>query len=151
MKTIELHITLQPQVLDTQGQALNRAVHDLGYKQVNDIRVGKVLYMTVDEATDEAVDNIVTTLSEKLFANTVIEEYNYKLLTKRRMHKMKFAVLVFPGSDRDMYNAAIKSGAQADYVDYRETSLDGYDGVLIPGFSFGDYLRSGAMASVTNN
>ena len=51
---------------------------------------------------------------------------------------MKFAVLVFPGSncDRDMYNAAIKSGAQADYVDYRETSLDGYDGVLM-GFSFG--------------
>lgn len=46
---------------------------------------------------------------------------------------MKFAVLVFPGSncDRDMYNAAIKSGAQADYVDYRETSLEGYDGVLI--------------------
>lgn len=64
---------------------------------------------------------------------------------------MKFAVLVFPGSncDRDMYNAAIKTGAEAEYVDYRETSLEGYDGVLIPGgFSFGDYLRSGAMASV---
>ena len=96
MKTIELHITLQPQVLDTQGQALNRAVHDLGYKQVNDIRVGKVLYMTVDEATDEAVDNIVTTLSEKLFANTALKNIIIKLLTKRRMHKMKFAVLVFP-------------------------------------------------------
>ena len=64
---------------------------------------------------------------------------------------MKFAVLVFPGSncDRDMYNAAIKSGVDAAYVDYRETSLEGFDGVLIPGgFSFGDYLRSGAMASV---
>lgn len=64
---------------------------------------------------------------------------------------MKFAVLVFPGSncDRDMYNAAIKSGVDAVYVDYRETSLEGFDGVLIPGgFSFGDYLRSGAMASV---
>lgn len=84
MKTIELHITLQPQVLDTQGQALNRVkFHDLGYKQVNDIRVGKVLYMTVDEATDEAVDNIVTTLSEKLFANTVIEEYNYKIVDEK--------------------------------------------------------------------
>ena len=80
MKTIELHITLQPQVLDIQGQALNRAVHDLGYTQVNDIRVGKVLYMTVDEATDEAVNNIITILSEKLFANTVIEEYSYKVL-----------------------------------------------------------------------
>ena len=64
---------------------------------------------------------------------------------------MKFAVLVFPGSncDRDMFNAAIKSGVDAAYVDYRETSLEGFDGVLIPGgFSFGDYLRSGAMASV---
>ncbi|AVQ36538.1 phosphoribosylformylglycinamidine synthase subunit PurS [Staphylococcus kloosii] len=80
MKTIELHITLQPQVLDTQGQALNRAVHDLGYPQVNDIRVGKLLYMTVDEATDEAVHNVVVTLSEKLFANTVIEEYSYKVV-----------------------------------------------------------------------
>ena len=82
-ETIELHITLQPQVLDTQGQALNRAVHDLGYTQVNDIRVGKVLYMTVDEATDEAVDNIITTLSEKLFANTVIEEYSYKVIEEK--------------------------------------------------------------------
>ena len=64
---------------------------------------------------------------------------------------MKFAVLVFPGSncDRDMYNAAIRTGVEADYVDYRATSLEGFDGVLIPGgFSFGDYLRSGAMASV---
>ncbi|MCS4486686.1 phosphoribosylformylglycinamidine synthase subunit PurQ [Staphylococcus americanisciuri] len=64
---------------------------------------------------------------------------------------MKFAVLRFPGSncDRDMFNAAIKAGVQAEYVDYRETSLAGFDGVLIPGgFSFGDYLRSGAVAAV---
>ena len=80
MTKIELHITLQPQVLDTQGQTLTRAVHDLGYTQVNDIRVGKVLYMTVDEASEEAVANVVNTLSEKLFANTVIEEYSYKIV-----------------------------------------------------------------------
>lgn len=64
---------------------------------------------------------------------------------------MKFAVIQFPGSncDRDMLNAALKAGAEAEYVDYRETSLEGFDGVLIPGgFSFGDYLRSGAMAGV---
>ena len=38
---------------------------------------------------------------------------------------MKFAVLKFPGSncDRDMYNAAIKSGVQAEYVDYRNNDL----------------------------
>lgn len=80
MKKIKLYITLQPQVLDTQGQTLTRAVHDLGYNQVNDIRVGKVLYMTVEEATEEAVANVVNTLSEKLFANTVIEEYSFKIV-----------------------------------------------------------------------
>ncbi|WJP98511.1 phosphoribosylformylglycinamidine synthase subunit PurQ [Macrococcus bovicus] len=64
---------------------------------------------------------------------------------------MKFAVIEFPGSncDRDMLNAALITGMEAEYVDYRKTSLDGYDGVLIPGgFSFGDYLRCGAMARV---
>ncbi|WP_411843926.1 phosphoribosylformylglycinamidine synthase subunit PurQ [Salinicoccus sp. HZC-1] len=64
---------------------------------------------------------------------------------------MKFAVIQFPGSncDRDLLNAALKVGAEAEFTDYRETSLEGFDGVLIPGgFSFGDYLRSGAMASV---
>ena len=50
---------------------------------MNDIRVGKVLYMTVNEPTDEAVDNIITTLSEKLFANTVIEEYSYKVIDEK--------------------------------------------------------------------
>ncbi len=64
---------------------------------------------------------------------------------------MKLAVIQFPGSncDRDMLNAAVRVGLTAEFVDYRETSLDGFDGVLIPGgFSFGDYLRTGAMASV---
>lgn len=64
---------------------------------------------------------------------------------------MKFAVIQFPGSncDRDLYNALLKAGSDAEYVDYRETSLDGFDGVMIPGgFSFGDYLRTGAMAGV---
>ena len=79
---------------------------------MNDIRVGKVLYMTVNEPTDEAVDNIITTLSEKLFAIQSLKNIAIKLSMKRRKHNMKFAVLVFPGSncDRDMYNAAIKSG-----------------------------------------
>ncbi|APX72613.1 phosphoribosylformylglycinamidine synthase subunit PurQ [Companilactobacillus allii] len=64
---------------------------------------------------------------------------------------MKFAVIVFPGSncDMDLYYA-IKDGIkeQVELVSYKETSLDGYDGILIPGgFSYGDYLRSGAIAS----
>ncbi|MBM7665575.1 phosphoribosylformylglycinamidine synthase [Solibacillus kalamii] len=67
---------------------------------------------------------------------------------------MKFAVLVFPGSncDIDMFHA-IKDelGEEVEYVWHTATSLDGFDGALVPGgFSYGDYLRCGAMANQSN-
>ncbi|MDE4084240.1 phosphoribosylformylglycinamidine synthase subunit PurQ [Planococcus maritimus] len=63
---------------------------------------------------------------------------------------MKFAVIVFPGSncDLDMYHA-IKDelGEEAEYVWHDTQDLSGYDGILLPGgFSYGDYLRAGAIA-----
>ncbi|MDR7002848.1 phosphoribosylformylglycinamidine synthase subunit PurQ [Neobacillus niacini] len=67
---------------------------------------------------------------------------------------MKFAVIVFPGSncDIDMFHA-IKDelGEQVEYVWHDEKSLDEFDGILLPGgFSYGDYLRSGAIARFSN-
>ncbi|MED3662469.1 phosphoribosylformylglycinamidine synthase subunit PurQ [Ureibacillus sp. FSL K6-8385] len=67
---------------------------------------------------------------------------------------MKFAVLVFPGSncDVDMYHA-IKDelGEEVEFVWHDATDLSGFDAILIPGgFSYGDYLRCGAMASQSN-
>mgnify|MGYP006392142045 CR=1 FL=1 len=63
---------------------------------------------------------------------------------------MKFAVIVFPGSncDIDMYHAVVDElGEEVEYVWHTETSLDGFDAVLLPGgFSYGDYLRCGAIA-----
>ncbi|WP_086347286.1 phosphoribosylformylglycinamidine synthase subunit PurQ [Candidatus Enterococcus clewellii] len=63
---------------------------------------------------------------------------------------MKFAVIVFPGSNCDMDMLwAVKNilGAEAEYVRHDAESLDGFDGVLLPGgFSYGDYLRCGAIA-----
>lgn len=63
---------------------------------------------------------------------------------------MKFAVIVFPGSncDLDMYHAVKDElGEEAEYVWHDSKDLSGYDGILLPGgFSFGDYLRCGAIA-----
>ena len=63
---------------------------------------------------------------------------------------MKFAVIVFPGSNCDVdLMWAIKDimGAEAEYVRHDAESLAGFDGVLLPGgFSYGDYLRCGAIA-----
>jgi phosphoribosylformylglycinamidine synthase len=63
---------------------------------------------------------------------------------------MNFAVLVFPGSncDIDCYKAVEQTiGQPVDYVFHTETDLSKYDAIIIPGgFSYGDYLRSGAIA-----
>lgn len=63
---------------------------------------------------------------------------------------MKFAVIRFPGSncDQDCVHAlnAIP-GASADYVWHKDSSVGGFDAVVLPGgFSYGDYLRCGAIA-----
>jgi len=63
---------------------------------------------------------------------------------------MNFAVLVFPGSncDIDCYKAVEDTvGQSVEYVWHTETDLSKYDCIIVPGgFSYGDYLRSGAIA-----
>jgi phosphoribosylformylglycinamidine synthase subunit PurQ / glutaminase len=63
---------------------------------------------------------------------------------------MKFAIVVFPGSncDHDAYHASKHVlGQQAEFVWHKETDLKGADVVILPGgFSHGDYLRTGAIA-----
>ncbi|TMN22775.1 phosphoribosylformylglycinamidine synthase subunit PurQ [Lentibacillus cibarius] len=67
---------------------------------------------------------------------------------------MKFAVVVFPGSncDRDMYHV-VKDVLQEDaaLVWHETGNLENYDAILLPGgFSYGDYLRSGAVAAASD-
>jgi phosphoribosylformylglycinamidine synthase len=63
---------------------------------------------------------------------------------------VKFGVIVFPGSncDHDAYHVISKQvGQPVDFIWHRDTDLSGYDAVIIPGgFSYGDYLRAGALA-----
>ena len=66
---------------------------------------------------------------------------------------MKVSVIVFPGSncDRDVYNALDGvMNLDVDYVFHKETNLDPYDMIILPGgFSYGDYLRPGAFAKLS--
>ena len=63
---------------------------------------------------------------------------------------MKFGIIVFPGSncDHDAYHVISKQvGQPVDFIWHRDTNLDSYDALIIPGgFSYGDYLRAGALA-----
>lgn len=65
---------------------------------------------------------------------------------------MKVAVVTFPGSncDYDLYKAVELVEGDATFVWHRERGLTGYDAVMLPGgFSYGDYLRAGAIARMS--
>jgi len=63
---------------------------------------------------------------------------------------MKFGIIVFPGSncDHDAYHVISKHvGQPVEFIWHRDTELNSFDAVIIPGgFSYGDYLRAGALA-----
>lgn len=63
---------------------------------------------------------------------------------------MKIGVIQFPGSncDHDTAEALRMLGAFGGFLDYREAQLGAFDGIILPGgFSYGDYLRAGALAA----
>ena len=65
---------------------------------------------------------------------------------------MRVAVVTFPGSncDYDLYKAVQQVGGEPTFVWHRERGLEGYDAVMLPGgFSYGDYLRAGAIARMS--
>jgi len=66
---------------------------------------------------------------------------------------VRFAVITFPGSncDYDMYHAVKEVlGEEAELIWYENSNLESYDAILLPGgFSYGDYLRTGAVAATS--
>ncbi|MBS3960397.1 MAG: phosphoribosylformylglycinamidine synthase subunit PurS [Sandarakinorhabdus sp.] len=65
-------VSLKPGVLDPQGRAIHHALEGLGFAQVSDVRVGKLIELEVADGTTEAQ---VAEMARKLLANTVIENF----------------------------------------------------------------------------
>ena len=70
-----VHITLKKGVLDPQGKAIENALKTLGFDQVKNVRQGKFIEIELDEKDPKKVEKQVAKMSEKLLANTVIEDY----------------------------------------------------------------------------
>jgi|UniRef100_UPI0035CA1728 phosphoribosylformylglycinamidine synthase PurS subunit len=69
---LRIFVTLKPGVLDPQGRAIHKALGNLGFAGVNDVRAGKLIELDVaDDTTDDRIDG----MCRELLANTVIENY----------------------------------------------------------------------------
>ncbi len=72
-------VTLKPGVLDAEGRQVERALRELGYEQVAEVRTGKVIHLDLDAVDAEQAQQLAEEMCEKLLANPVIEQYEIRL------------------------------------------------------------------------
>lgn len=78
MIKVKVFVTLRESVLDPQGSAVRTSLHALTYDEVEEVRIGKYMELTLSK-TEKDVDGRVKEMCEKLLANTVIEDYRYEI------------------------------------------------------------------------
>ena len=77
MPRVAVDVMLKREILDPQGQAVERALPSLGFAGVSDVRIGKHVELTVRDGDGEQV---ARRMAEALLANPVIEEFSVRLL-----------------------------------------------------------------------
>ena len=144
MARVVVDVMPKPEILDPQGQAVTGALARLGIAGVADVRQGKHFELEVDDAVD---DETLERIAEQLLANPVIEDWR----VSDRAVSEKIGVITFPGTldDGDAARAVRLAGGEDVALWHADHDLRGVDAVIVPGgFSYGDYLRAGAIASL---
>jgi phosphoribosylformylglycinamidine synthase subunit PurS len=72
-------IRLRPGVLDPQGTTIRKALESLGFPEVRELRVGRVLELTLDATDRPRAQARLDEMCRKLLANPVIEDYTVEL------------------------------------------------------------------------
>ncbi|KOR87729.1 phosphoribosylformylglycinamidine synthase subunit PurS [Paenibacillus solani] len=79
MLKAKVYVTIKQSVLDPQGVAVQGALHSIGFKEVESLRIGKYMELELDTDNREEAEQRVKEMCEKLLANTVVENYRYEL------------------------------------------------------------------------
>ncbi len=77
MPRVAIDVMLKDEILDPQGQALERALPSLGFSGVQQVRVGKHIVVDVDDSDD--LDSRIAEMADKLLANPVIEQFTWRV------------------------------------------------------------------------
>jgi phosphoribosylformylglycinamidine synthase len=77
---VRVLVRLRPGIMDVQGAAVQRALIGLGFGDLRDLRVGKVVEVEVDAASESIARSRVDEMCKKLLANPVLEDYTIETL-----------------------------------------------------------------------
>lgn len=78
MKKVKIYVTLRESILDPQGTAVKGSLAKIGYTEVQDVRIGKYLEVTIGDTTRD-MDALVKEMCEKVLTNVVIEDFRYEI------------------------------------------------------------------------
>ena len=79
MYKAKVYITLKDSILDPQGTAVKKALENLEYKNVEELRIGKAIYIKINESDKQKAEVQLKNMCEKLLYNPIIENYTYEL------------------------------------------------------------------------
>ena len=77
---VRVLVRLRPGIMDVQGAAVQRALVGLGFRDLRDLRVGKVIEVDVDASTAAVAHGRVDEMCKKLLANPVLEDYTIETI-----------------------------------------------------------------------
>lgn len=77
MALVRVSVTLKPSLLDSAGRTVADSLHRLGFSEVEDARIGKLIELKIENPTDDRVRE----MCQKLLANGVIEDFRYEVVS----------------------------------------------------------------------
>jgi phosphoribosylformylglycinamidine synthase PurS subunit len=76
----QISVSLRRSILDPQGKATHHALSQLGFEDVNHVRIGKMIEMQIDADSEAAAEAIARSACEKLLANPVTEDFEVEIV-----------------------------------------------------------------------
>ena len=80
MITVRVLVRLKPGILDVQGAAVKRALGGLGFADLEDLRIGRVVDLAIDANGEEHARARVDEMCRKLLANPILEDYTIEVV-----------------------------------------------------------------------
>ncbi len=75
----QIYVTLRPSVLDPAGTAVESGLKNMGYHNVEGVRIGKYIQLTINSENEEEAKKQLDIVCDQLLANPVIENYCFEL------------------------------------------------------------------------
>ena len=72
-------VLIQPNVLDVQGQAVQKSLENMGFDSIKSIRVGRLVEVIMTHENEDLVREKLGEMTERLLANTVTEDYEIEI------------------------------------------------------------------------